>query len=67
MARNQGSVRMGPVSLFTLVIILCLAVLAVLAVTTAQACRSEAAGHAGRRLGAGARARGFCRCGSRGS
>lgn len=37
MARNQGSVRMGPVSLFTLVIILCLAVLAVLAVTTAQA------------------------------
>lgn len=37
MARNQGSVRMGPISLFTLVIILCLAVLAVLAVTTAQA------------------------------
>lgn len=37
MARNQGSVRMGPISLFTLVIILCLAVLAVLAVTTANA------------------------------
>ncbi len=37
MARPHGSVRMGPISLFVLVITLCLAVLAVLAVTTAQA------------------------------
>lgn len=37
MARSRGSVRMGPVSLFTLIIILCLAVMAVLSVTTAQA------------------------------
>lgn len=33
----KSSVRIGPVSLFTLVIVLCLAVLAVLAATTAQA------------------------------
>lgn len=33
----HGSVRIGPISLFALVIILCLAVMAVLAVTTAQA------------------------------
>ncbi|HIY79318.1 MAG TPA: hypothetical protein IAA42_02650 [Candidatus Olsenella excrementavium] len=32
-----GSVRMGPVSLFALVVALCLAVMAVLAVTTARA------------------------------
>lgn len=33
----KSTVRIGPISLFTLVIILCLAVLGVLAVTTAQA------------------------------
>ena len=37
MAKSHGSVRMGPISLFALIIILCLAVMAVLAVTTAQA------------------------------
>lgn len=37
MAKPHGSVRIGPISLFTLVIILCLAVLAVLSVTTARA------------------------------
>lgn len=37
MSRSNGSVRIGPISLFTLVIVLCLAVMAVLAVTTAQA------------------------------
>lgn len=37
MSRPRGSVRMGPISLFTLVIVLCLAVLGVLAITTAQA------------------------------
>lgn len=36
-ARGRGSVRIGPISLFALVIILCLAVMAVLSVTTAQA------------------------------
>ena len=35
-ARGRGSVRIGPISLFTLVIIVCLAVMAVLSVTTAQ-------------------------------
>lgn len=35
--RGRGSVRIGPISLFALVIILCLAVMAVLSVTTAQA------------------------------
>lgn len=35
--RDRGSVRIGPISLFALVIILCLAVMAVLSVTTAQA------------------------------
>lgn len=34
---GRGSVRIGPISLFALVIILCLAVMAVLSVTTAQA------------------------------
>ena len=36
-ARPHGSVRIGPISLFTLIIILCLAVLAVLSLTTARA------------------------------
>ena len=36
MARPHGSVRIGPISLFTLIII-CLAVLAVLSITTARA------------------------------
>lgn len=40
MAKGQGSVRMGPISLFTLVIVLCLAVMAVLTVTTAEASRA---------------------------
>lgn len=34
--QEGGSVRIGPVSLFTLVVLLCLAVLAVLALSTAQ-------------------------------
>lgn len=37
MARSNGSVRIGPISLFALVIVLCLAVMALLAFTTAQA------------------------------
>lgn len=37
MAKERGSVRIGPVSIFALVIMLCLAVLAVLSVTTANA------------------------------
>ena len=37
MAKPHGSVRIGPISLFTLIVILCLAVLAVLSVTTARA------------------------------
>ena len=37
MNSTNGSVRIGPISLFTLVIILCLAVMAVLSATTAQA------------------------------
>lgn len=37
MAKPHGSVRIGPISLFTLIIVLCLSVLAVLSVTTAQA------------------------------
>ena len=43
MARRSGSVRMGPISLFALVIIVCLAVMAVLALVTAHAAlaRSE--------------------------
>lgn len=35
--RSQGSVRMGPISLFTLVILICLAVLGLLAISTSQA------------------------------
>ena len=37
MAKPHGSVRIGPISLFTLIIVLCLAVLTVLSVTTSQA------------------------------
>lgn len=37
-----GSIRMGPITLITFVIILCLAVLSVLAVTTAKATKTEA-------------------------
>lgn len=37
MARATTSVRMGPVSILTLVIVLCLAVMAVLSITTANA------------------------------
>ena len=37
MAKPRGSVRIGPISLFTLIIILCLAVLSVLSLTTARA------------------------------
>ncbi len=37
MAKPHGSVRIGPISLFTLIITLCLAVMSVLTVTTAQA------------------------------
>lgn len=40
--RGRGSVRIGPISLFSLVIILCLAVMAVLSVTTAQATYASA-------------------------
>ena len=42
MSDSNSSVRIGPISLFTLVIILCLAVMAVLSVTTAQATYSAA-------------------------
>lgn len=37
MSNGRGSVRIGPVSLLTLVIVLCLATMAVLSVSTAQA------------------------------
>lgn len=37
MAKPHGSVRIGPISLFALIIILCLSVLAVLSITTARA------------------------------
>lgn len=37
MKRNVGSVRMGPISLVSLVIVLCLAVMCMLSVTTARA------------------------------
>lgn len=42
MSSSNSSVRIGPISLFTLVIILCLAVMAVLSATTAQATYSAA-------------------------
>ncbi|WP_241158196.1 S4A5 electrogenic sodium bicarbonate cotransporter 4 [Adlercreutzia sp. ZJ138] len=42
MTRGSGSVRIGPVSVFSLVIVLCLAVMAVLAVSTAQAAYTAA-------------------------
>lgn len=37
MAKSKGSVRMGPISLITLIVVLCLAVMAALAVSTAKA------------------------------
>lgn len=37
MAKAHGSVRMGPISLFTLIVVLCLAVMVVLSLATAQA------------------------------
>lgn len=37
MSGSNSTVRMGPISLFTLVVIVCLAVMAVLSATTAQA------------------------------
>lgn len=37
MAKPHGSVRIGPISLFTLIIVLCLSVLSVLSLTTARA------------------------------
>lgn len=40
--KESGSVRMGPLSLFVLVIVLCMAVLAVLSFATARASSSEA-------------------------
>lgn len=40
--KRDGSVRIGPVSVFSLVVILCLAVMAVLTVTTAQAAYTAA-------------------------
>ncbi|WP_270295275.1 S4A5 electrogenic sodium bicarbonate cotransporter 4 [Eggerthella sinensis] len=42
MSGSNSTVRIGPISLFTLVIILCLAVMAVLSATTAQATYSAA-------------------------
>lgn len=40
--KNRGSVRIGPVSLFTLIILLSLAVLSVLTLSTAQAAYTSA-------------------------
>lgn len=40
--RAKGSVRIGPISLFSLIILLSLAVMAVLAITTAQATNASA-------------------------
>lgn len=37
MSKSHGSVRMGPISIFTLLIVLCLAVMAVLSISTSQA------------------------------
>ena len=37
MSGTQSTVRMGPISVLTLAIVLCLAVMGVLAITTAQA------------------------------
>lgn len=42
MRGSNSTVRIGPISLFTLVVILCLAVMAVLSTTTAQATYSAA-------------------------
>ncbi len=47
MARPGGSVRIGPVSIFTLIILISLAVMAVLAITTANAEQSLATKQAG--------------------
>ena len=41
-SETSGSVRIGPVTVISLVVILCLAVLSVLAVTTARASNAEA-------------------------
>ena len=41
-SQEKGSVRMGPITLIALVVILCMAVLAVLAVTTSQANYTQA-------------------------
>lgn len=45
-AKSHGSVRMGPISIFTLVIILCLAVMAVLSFSTAKATYASSQRHA---------------------
>lgn len=42
MAREETAVRIGPASLFSLVVVVCLAVMAVLSVATAQAASAEA-------------------------
>lgn len=39
---NSGTVRMGPISIFALIILICLAVMAVLTISTAQATYSAA-------------------------
>lgn len=46
MSTAEGSVRIGPISLFSLIILICLAVLSVLAVSTAQATYTSALKHA---------------------
>ena len=46
MSRTQGSIRIGPISLFSLVILLCLAVLSVLTVATTQSISASAHKHA---------------------
>lgn len=42
MATKQGTVRMGPISLFALIILICLSVMAVLTISTAQATYASA-------------------------
>lgn len=42
MTQNRGSVRMGPISIFTLIVLLSLAVLGVLTIATAQASYASA-------------------------
>ncbi|MEG0375945.1 MAG: S4A5 electrogenic sodium bicarbonate cotransporter 4 [Raoultibacter sp.] len=46
MSTAEGSVRIGPISIFSLIILICLAVLSVLAVSTAQATYTSAQKHA---------------------